>query len=263
LQAQRVFDLPHYRFLNQAREALFREVLRTWKEEMELQTALDAGCGLGHFSGILQELGFRPVAFDGRPENIEEASRRFPGIEFRVADLEDRSVKELGSFDLVLCLGLLYHLENPFRCIRNLCRLTSKLLVIESMCLDGDRPTLYLRDEGPTEDQGLQHIAFYPTEACLAKMLYRAGFPHVYRFAKLPSHPQFRAARSRRRMRTLLTASFVPIQASVLALLPEPMDATDPWATTWGDLKQASQRLVNFVVKPWPEKVATLRRRLG
>ena len=66
MQAQRVFDLPHYRFLNQAREALFREVLRTWKEEMELQTALDAGCGLGHFSGILQELGFRPVAFDGK-----------------------------------------------------------------------------------------------------------------------------------------------------------------------------------------------------
>ena len=260
MQAQRVFDLPHYRFLNQAREALFREVLRTWKEEMELQTALDAGCGLGHFSGILQELGFRPVAFDGRPENIEEASRRFPGIEFRVADLEDRSVKELGSFDLVLCLGLLYHLENPFRCIRILCRLTSKLLVIESMCLDGDRPTLCLRDEGPTEDQGLQHIAFYPTEACLAKMLYRAGFSCVYRFKKLAEHPDFFATGSRRRARTLLAASQVAVQSGLLAFVPEPIDPTDPWDAKW--VARARQ----FILRTWPKiktRCATLSKRVA
>ena len=45
-----------------------------------------------------------------------------------------------------------------------------------------------LVDEGKTEDQGLNHIAFYPTEACLIKMLYRSGYSHVYVFNVPPDH---------------------------------------------------------------------------
>jgi SAM-dependent methyltransferase len=251
-----VFDLPHYRALDEARTALFREVLTEFKQRMGLRTALDAGCGLGVFSGLLRNLGFAVTAFDGRLENIEEASKRHPGIRFQMADLEDPSVKTFGCFDLVLCFGLLYHLENPFRCIRNLGELTHRLLVIESMYIDNPAPTLLLRDEGLTEDQGLQHIAFYPTESCLVKMLYRAGFSSVYRFKCRPQHPHFHASLSRHRARTLLAASRSPLDFDYLLLLPEPAYAGDPWATRWGSVRR-------FVSRPWTEKVSALRRRLG
>jgi SAM-dependent methyltransferase len=263
LQEARVFDLPHYRALDEARTILLQEILPEWKREWGFQTALDAGCGVGHFSGLMRDLGFEVVAFDGRQDNSEEAGRRFPGIRFQVADIEDPAVQSLGSFDLVLCMGLLYHLENPFRCIRNLRGLTGKLLLIESMCMDDSSPVLHLRDEGPTEDQGLRHVAFYPSESCLAKMLYRVGFSTVWRLARLPAHADFHASRARHRVRTMLAASSSLLESRFLLRIPEPVNIPDPWTTGWARAMQPVHRLGHFMAKPWPDKLAALRRRMG
>ncbi len=263
MQEARVFDLPHYRALDEARTILLQEILSEWKRQWGFQTALDAGCGVGHFSGLLRDLGFDVVAFDGRQDNAEEATRRFPGIRIHVADIEDQAVRSLGSFDLVLCMGLLYHLENPFCCIRNLRELTGKLLLTESMCMNDSSPVLYLREEGPTEDQSLRHVAFYPSEACLAKMLYRAGFSTVWRLAQLPAHADFHASRARRRVRTMLAASSSPLESRFLFRIPEPVSIPDPWTTGWARAMQPLHRLGDFIAKPWLEKLATVRRRMA
>jgi len=62
---------------------------------------------------------------------VTEARRRFPHIPFEQADVEERAILELGKFDLVLCFGLLYHLENPLLAIRNLRGLTEKCLLVK------------------------------------------------------------------------------------------------------------------------------------
>jgi tRNA (mo5U34)-methyltransferase len=259
----RVFDRPHYRSLDRSRIDLLRGLLGEWKRQLGLGTAIDVGCGVGHFSSLLQELGFRTVALDGRQDNAEEARRRAPGVKVHVADVEDPAIQQFGTFDLVLCFGLLYHLENPFRSIRNLRELTGKVLVIESMCIDEGEPALHLRDEGPTEDQGLRHIAFYPTEACLVKMLYRAGFPAVYRLTRLPDHADFHASAARRRVRTMLVAARVPLESECLVRVSEPETNPDPWRTGWASVQEQAEHMGSFLTKPWPEKMATLRRRLG
>ena len=137
---------------------------------------------------------------------------------------------EIGTFDLVLCVGLLYHLENPFLAVRNLFALTGKLLAIESMCAPGDHPTMELLDEFHEEDQGLKHVAFYPTESCVVKMLYQAGFPFVYEFKQPPNHPAFRATRSRHRERTMLVASRQGLSAGGLAEILELKRPWDIWS---------------------------------
>jgi SAM-dependent methyltransferase len=252
LQQTRVFDLPRYRHLDEARITFLRPVLDKLKREMQLRTALDVGCGLGTFAVVLKDLGFQVLAVDGRQENIEEAQRRHQGIDFKMGDVEDSMTANLGSFDLVLCLGLLYHLESPLRAIRNLQHATGTAMLIESMCIDEAKPTMLLREEGPSEDQGLRHIAFYPSEACLAKMLYVAGFSFVYRFIQLPDHPHFQA--SSRRVRTLLAASktSLPLSQNQLQLLPNPIEQIDPWATPWARFRG------QLIVRTQP-----LRRRLG
>jgi SAM-dependent methyltransferase len=262
LQKTRVFDTPHYRLIDEARISLFRELLPQCAQKLDLRSALDAGCGVGHFSGLLRDLHFRTMGFDGRIDNVEEARRRYPDVEFRVGDVEDPGIERLGSFDLVLCVGLLYHLENPFRAIRNISRLTSRLLLIESMCTGEKWPLLRLREEGSGEDQGLRYIAFYPSEACLIKMLYRSGFTSVYRFTRLPEHPDFRQSWSRQRMRTLLAASSATIDLPFLDLVTEPGGLADPLATRWAKFWGVPRRIVRFAVKPWSEKAAALRRRL-
>ncbi len=256
------FDLPHYRALDQARIALLREILSSWKEQMDLRTAWDIGCGIGNFSSMLKELGFETRATDGRAENVEEARRRVPGLDICVADAENPGLPGMSGADLVLCVGLLYHLENPFRTIRNLSQLTRKILVVESMCTADELPLLFLAQEDSTEELGLSGSAFFASEACLIKMLYRAGFSHVYRLTRLPDHEDFRSSLEKKRSRTILAATRAEFHSPFLLHLEEPPQASDLWGTKWGKFLHQARRIPRFVAKPWPQKKATLRRLL-
>ena len=102
---------------------------------------------MGFFSKTLEECGLNVCGFDGREENIVEARKRFPHLPFERADIEDRNIRDLGRFDFVLCCGLLYHLENPLMAMRNLQSLTEKCLLVESMCIPDEKPSMLLREE--------------------------------------------------------------------------------------------------------------------
>jgi SAM-dependent methyltransferase len=233
---QWIFDVPVSRDYTGVRQSFVREFLETVRQQTELASALDLGCGVGDFSKFLSDMGLSVAAVDGREENAIEARRRYPEIKFITGNAEDLPVHTMGTFDLVLCVGLLYHLENPFRAIRNFHSLTEKVLLIETMYVPGSEPTMSLLDEGVCEDQGLNYVAFYPSESCVVKMLHRAGFPFVYRFQQLPADPLFTATIWRKRVRTLLAASKIALKAPNLVSAPEPMRpsaALDPWITRW------------------------------
>jgi tRNA (mo5U34)-methyltransferase len=227
-----VFDIPWARDFVAARQAFVGEFLEVVRQQMDLTSAVDVGCGVGDFSKFLSGIGFRVVAVDGREENAREGQRRYPEISFLARNAEDLPVSEMGSFDLVLCFGLLYHLENPFRAVRSLYSLTDKILLVETMCAPGSHPSMELLDEFVSENQGLNYVAFYPTEACLVKMLYKAGFPFVFGFRSLPNHELFHATARQKQRRTMLVASKERLAAPELKLLPEPSRSWDIWSTS-------------------------------
>jgi SAM-dependent methyltransferase len=213
---ERIFDSEPYRHLDGARGAVLRRAIPEARAALGLRSAVDVGCGVGTLSALLAELGLEVTAVDARAENVEEGARRHPGLRFVRADAEDPELGRLGRFDLVACFGLLYHLENPFRAIRNLHLLTGRLLLIETACLPGTAPTLELRDEWRGADQGLGGLGFYPTEAALVKMLRASGFSHVHPFAALPDHPHYHD-RPGPKARTMVAASFGPLAFGWLA----------------------------------------------
>ena len=225
------FDRPRQAELREASVEFLRGVIASWKSRLGLNTALDLGCGVGHFSAALKEGGFAVTAADARAENIAEAKSRYPGIDFRVADAEDPSISAWGKFDLVLCFGLLYHLENPLRATRNLYRLTEKVLLLGSIVVAEEEPFLLLMDEPPGEDQSLRTVSCYPSEGAIIKMAYRAGFPQVYRFRELPDHDDFRAGGGRQRLRTMLAASVPPLDSPMVVPADEPSLPRDLWTT--------------------------------
>lgn len=256
-----VFDEPHSQSYAQARMEFLREILPGLKEALGLRTALDVGCGVGYFSNLLHDLGFHTVGVDARSENVTEASRRHPHIRFLPVNVEDPGVSQLGSFDLVLCFGLLYHLENPLLALRNISLVTGKLLLLESMRAPSGNPVLVICDEEPGDDQSLKQIALYPSEAGIAKMLYRAGFRCAFRFVRFPEHEEFRTKFMRKRVRTLLAASRVPVMAPFLVWVPEPAHPPDLWATPPARVISLAGRAWGALRKPWPDKMAALRRR--
>ena len=226
------------------RQKFVAEFLGNVHPRMGPGSALDAGCGVGNFSKFLADLGFNVIGVDGREENVKEAKRRYPEITYRRADVEDLRFAELGAFDLGLCFGLLYLLENPFRAIRNLHSLAGKILLIETMCIPSSETTMELLDEGHCKEQGLSYAAFYPSESTLVKMLYLAGFPFVYRFDRLPAHKLYTRTLWRKRLRTMLVASKVALTAPNLALVRDQLRTvpgpSDPWSTPLSRLRDFS-----------------------
>ena len=238
-----VFDRPLQSEFRLAREEFLRRVLPPWQSALGLRSALDVGCGVGHFSALLRDLQLQVTAFDGRPENIAEARKRHAGVDFRVADAEEFASSSSGVFDLVLCFGLLYHLENPMRGMRNLRALTGKLLLLESMMVEDDQPFLLLLDEPAGDDQSLRAVSCYPSEGAIIKMAYRAGFPHVYRFRQLPDHQDFRPGIGRARARTVIAASVSALDAPALLPATEPKPSGDLWTTDPTGITKALRRL--------------------
>jgi SAM-dependent methyltransferase len=230
LSSSWVFDQAHYDSLNAARSSTVQCILPDLKQRLGLKTALDLGCGLGHYAGLLHNLGLEVHAVDGRRENVEEARRRYPQITFEVADAQDPELIRVGKYDLVFCFGLLYHLEDPFRVVRNIAALAGRLALVEGMVYPSAEPVMTLMDEHQLGDQGLNNVAFYPSEACLVKMLRRAGLENCYTPKQSPEHSDYRAGASGFRQRTMLAAAATPIEAPVLDAWPEPSPMFRPWA---------------------------------
>jgi len=227
-----VFDMPHATRFTEARKAWLDGLLRPLVTAGGYQTAVDVGCGVGYFSSYLQELGLRVTATDGRAENVAEAQRRLVGVPCAVHDVEDRSIRQLGVFDVVLCVGLLYHLENPFAAIRNLRALTGRLLIVESVVVPGTSPAAVLLDEPGGRDQALQDSVLVVSEPALIKMLYRAGLPFVYSVDRLPDHGDFRDSFLLERRRTIVVASTAPVDSPLLRHAQEP-HSRSPWEKPW------------------------------
>lgn len=255
----KVFDLPHARRLTLSRIEFLDGWLPGFAKSQELKTALDAGCGTGNFSGYLASLGLLVTAFDGRLNHVEEARGRHPLVNFYTLDVEDLSLKNSERFDLVFAFGLLYHLENPFRAIRNLFEVTRKFLLIEGSCAPYRAPAALLLTEGSGEDQSLEGTAFYPSESCLVNMLYRAGFPQVYKFRRLPVHASFRRSLFVKRERTMLLAARIPVELALLSLAQEVRSPSNPWLTLLGHLRTFPGQCWRFLQKPWHEKADLLR----
>lgn len=93
---------------------------------------LDLASHQGFFSIRMAQMGFGEVlGIDARAQHVEDSQliARAYGlsdrVDFQQADVHALDAAALGEFDVVLMLGLLYHLENPvgaLRVCRQLCR---------------------------------------------------------------------------------------------------------------------------------------------
>lgn len=223
------FDQKAYEELNVARETVVRDLIPQLKAVLPLTTAVDIGCGVGYFSNVLRSLGLHVLGLDAREENVLEARRRYPHIRFEVMNVEDPRLLEFGQFDLVFCFGLLYHLENPFQAIRNLSSMTAQFALLEGVCYPSSESMMVLVDEDDLDDQGVNNIAFYPSETCLLKMLYRSGYTSSFLPRTMPAHPFYNPRAGSFRYRTLLAASKHPLKLASLIPQPVPVSELRAW----------------------------------
>lgn len=102
-------------------------------QSIEGKSVLDLACGEGGHSIMFAKAGAGPVVgIDGRQLAIERA--RFaadvlevPNTEFRTGDVRTLNPQETGTSDIVLCSGILHHLEREqwFAFLKKVARLTA------------------------------------------------------------------------------------------------------------------------------------------
>lgn len=177
-------------------------------DDLSGMTVLDVGAWDGFFSFECERRGAaRVVAADwfawreaarGSKESFELARRsldsRVEDVEIRVEDLSPETV---GTFDLVLFVGVLYHLRDPMLALEAVASVTGGTLILET------HVDLALR-RGPaaafyagTELRGDHTNWWGPNPAAVQGMLRASGFDEVRKV--FPSSRAYELARALRR----------------------------------------------------------------
>jgi len=153
------------------------------------KTVLDIGAWDGFFSFEAERRGAsRVLATDqfcwggggwGSQAGFEFARRALhSNVEDRVIDPMDLSPKNVGTFDVVLFLGVLYHLRHPLLALERIASVTKEFLLLETHIMNRHRHPMiefYPNDElagDPTNWCG-------PNKAAVEAMLRVVGFKRI------------------------------------------------------------------------------------
>jgi tRNA (mo5U34)-methyltransferase len=111
-------------------------------ERMDGWTALDIGCNAGFYSFELAQRGARVVAIDVDDRYLRQA--RWAAAQLGLSDritFERRQVYDLGRrgecFDLVLFMGVFYHLRYPLLGLDAAARCVRRMLVFQTLSMPG------------------------------------------------------------------------------------------------------------------------------
>lgn len=141
------------------------------------KSVLDLGCNAGFFSFIAAERGAARVCGVDYNEKFVEQARfanevRGDNVEFHVGGVTPLNFKR-NTFDVTLCIGLLYHVTDIMGAIMEIGRVTKEYAIVESAILETheDHPLVLVADQN-TSKPGTWH----PNIPALRKMFQLAHF---------------------------------------------------------------------------------------
>jgi 2-polyprenyl-3-methyl-5-hydroxy-6-metoxy-1,4-benzoquinol methylase len=159
---------------------------------------LDIACNSGYWSIQCALLGADVVGFDARPELIAQANliKSIVGVhnvEFSVLDIEDMNPKFLGgTFDIVLNMGILFHVSNPLEALKLSKMMSHKNILLDTAVFASKNPFIKLLWEEPVDTWTTRNagIVTYPSKRAIDMMLMHCGvtswFEIPLRFRDLP-----------------------------------------------------------------------------
>jgi tRNA (mo5U34)-methyltransferase len=176
----------------------WREIRDHLPADLTGWTALDIGCNAGFYTFELAKRGARVTGIDYDPRYLRQArwaARQFgleDQVEFRHMQVYDLA-RSAESWDLVLFMGVLYHLRYPQLGLDIVARRVRRLMVFQTLTMPGeevyDAPAdLDIHDRETLLAPGWPRMAFLehrlagdptnwwaPNHACVEAMLRSAG----------------------------------------------------------------------------------------
>jgi tRNA (mo5U34)-methyltransferase len=189
-------------FLGDYPNIKWRNFAHAIPDDLHGKSVLDVGCNAGFYSIEMKKRGAaRVVGIDSDPMYLDQARFAaevcgYPDIEFR--NLSVYEIGQLGEpFDVVIFMGVLYHLRHPLLALDMLYGMVNELLVFQSM-QRGSKQLMSVNDDYPFWETSIfDHDEFpkmyfiekryasdptnwwIPNRACVEAMLRSAGFDIV------------------------------------------------------------------------------------
>lgn len=132
------------------------------------------------------------LAIEGRESNLCRAEfvlelHEVSNVTFQLDDVETVNFAALGTFDAVLCAGLLYHVQRPWALLQEIARVTDRLYLsthywgspANAVDVDGYAVKLVHEDHPEPQTRGLSVNVRWLDRSSLMKALADAGFDEV------------------------------------------------------------------------------------
>jgi len=150
--------------------------------DLKHKHVLDVGCGSGYHlfrmreAGANQILGIDPTTLFFYQFSIFKQYLRQENIHFLPVPLE--SLPATGAFDVVFCMGVLYHRHDPLTFLKMLKSQISKngSLIIETLIIDGEPNEVLMPRERYAQ---MRNVYFIPSAEMLRLWLEKVGFKDV------------------------------------------------------------------------------------
>ncbi len=179
-----IFDPNHVNRHAQRKAYFFEPLVELCGGSLAGRRVLDLGCNAGFWSLAAIEAGADFVlGLDGRQMHVDQANLVFEakGVDpsrYRF-ELADVFAADPGAepFDVVLCLGLLYHVSKPFELMDRMSRWSRDLVVIDTALATVPGPYFRVvgQDLASPRSAVDRAIALHPTSEAVARLAEEYG----------------------------------------------------------------------------------------
>ncbi len=110
-------------------------------ERLDGKKVLDIGPWDGFFTFEMERRGADVTAIDYVDLDTFRALQKtfLSSARYLRMDVNELSAARMGTFDIVLCLGVLYHLRYPIEGLEKICAVTSDVCIVDTFVADGDK----------------------------------------------------------------------------------------------------------------------------
>lgn len=173
---ERLFS-GHYEYWRAKRIiAIVEEYGEPWFKEKKI---LELGCGYGDIGYVFSTLGAEVTYVEGRKEHCDFLRHRFPDSRVYQVNLENEwPFAQEEKFDMILHLGLLYHLQDYHFSFEKCLKHTNNFILETEVCDSDEDFVLFIKEDSDGYDQSLLGKGIRPSALHIENILSSSGFAY-------------------------------------------------------------------------------------